>query len=219
MNIKYWSDIACPFCYIGSNRMKKAMKQIGIYDDAELELKSFQLDPSAPIKTTTSMTDHFAENYQLSKTQAKEQIAQITKMGEDDGLTFNLAEAIPTNTLDAHRLIKLAQSKGDKVLTDKVIDRLYQIYFSDGDSIANHDILKKAVLEVGMDEVEVENILTSSQFENQVRTDEAEANHLGIHAAPFFVIDDKYGISGAQPFETMVKALITIRSEENLATK
>ncbi|WP_201307033.1 DsbA family oxidoreductase [Companilactobacillus farciminis] len=212
MEIKYWSDIACPFCYIGSTRMKRALKEMNIYDETPLEFKSFQLDPTLPKTTKESMLDHFSKGHGMTKQQAKAQIEQILQMGASDGLKVDLLNAVPTNTEDAHRLIKLADSKNDDALTERVIDAFYQVYFSNGESIADHDVLTKAATEAGLDTEEVSSVLSDDKYLKEVRADEMEAQQLGIHAAPFFVINNKYGISGAQPYEVMLDALKKIET-------
>lgn len=212
MEIKYWSDIACPFCYIGSTRMKRALKEMNIYDETPLEFKSFQLDPTLPKTTKENMLDHFSKGHGMTKQQAKAQIEQISQMGASDGLKVDLLNAIPTNTEDAHRLIKLADSKNDEALTERVIDAFYQVYFSNGESIADHDVLTKAATEAGLDGQEVSSVLSDDKYLKEVRADEIEAQQLGIHAAPFFVINNKYGISGAQPYEVMLDALKKIET-------
>lgn len=216
MEIKYWSDIACPFCYIGSTRMKKAMKEVGIYDDTKLELKSFELNPMG--KKTAKAGDyinHFTGGRKDLETQAKKQMDYITQMAAEEGLEFHLDKVVPTNTGDAHRFIKLAESKGNRDLTEKLIARLYKVYFTDGESIADHDVLTRAAVEVGMNEDEVKHLLSSSKYQKEVVADELEAQQSGITAAPFFVINNKYGISGAQPYEVFVKALKQVKEEES----
>ncbi|MCP9330002.1 disulfide bond formation protein DsbA [Lactobacillus kefiranofaciens] len=216
MEIKYWSDIACPFCYIGSTRMKKAMKEVGIYDDTKLELKSFELNPME--KKTAKAGDyinHFTGGRKDLETQAKKQMDYITQMAAEEGLEFHLDKVVPTNTGDAHRFIKLAESKGNRDLTEKLIARLYKVYFTDGESIADHDVLTRAAVEVGMNEDEVKHLLSSSKYQKEVVADELEAQQSGITAAPFFVINNKYGISGAQPYEVFVKALKQVKEEES----
>jgi predicted DsbA family dithiol-disulfide isomerase len=214
MEIKYWSDIACPFCYIGSNRMKRAMKEVGIADDTKLEFKSFQLDPTAPQKTVGSYLDHFTRGNATLVPQAKKQMAQIEAMAHGDSLPMQIEKVVPTNTMDAHRLIKLADSMDDPDLTERVIRRFYQVYFNDGQSIADHDILTRAAVEAGLDSDAVKRVLTTNDYRQAVINDEREAQQSGIQAAPFFVINNKYGISGAQPYEVFVKALKQIQTEE-----
>jgi predicted DsbA family dithiol-disulfide isomerase len=214
MEIKYWSDIACPFCYIGSNRMKRAMKEVGIYEQTPLEFKSFELDPTTPKETDESYLNHFTHGDQAREPQAKKQMEAIEKMAHDDDLPMDINRVVPTNTVDAHRLIKLAERKNDPALTERVISRFYKVYFNDGKSIADHDVLLAAAVEAGLAKDEVEAVLNSDKYRQEVVNDETEAQQLGIHGAPFFVINNKYAISGAQPYETFVQALKQIQEEE-----
>lgn len=214
MEIKYWSDIACPFCYIGSNRMKRAMKEVGIYNETPLEFKSFELDPTAPTATKESYVNHFTHGDKSLEPRAKKQMSFIEKMAHDDGLPMDINRVVPTSTVDAHRLIKFAASKNDPALTERVINRFYQVYFNDGRSIADHAVLTNAAVEAGLDQKEVEDILESDKYREEVKKDELEAQQSGIHAAPFFVINNKYAISGAQSYQVFVNALKKIKETE-----
>ncbi len=212
MEIKYWSDIACPFCYIASHRMQKAMQAVG--EQSPLEFKSFELNPAAPKETNDSYLDHFMQGNPAMKTQAKQRMQMIEKMAHDDGLAMRIQDVVPTNTFDAHRLIKLAQAQNDPELTKRVIDRFYQIYFNDGQSIADHDVLLKAAVEAGLEQNQVEHVLNSDEHREDVLNDEQESRQLGIQGAPFFVINNKYAVSGAQPYEVFLNALKQIQAEE-----
>ena len=214
MVIKYLSDIACPFCYIGSTRMKRALKELGIAAETPLEFKAFQLDPTLPTTTTKTMTENFSQGHGMTAEQAQAQMAQIAQMGAGDGLTIDLEHAVPTNTLDAHRLIKLAASLGDDAVTEALITNLYQVYFSRGESIADHAVLQRAAADAGLPADRVAAVLASQEFAAAVRADETEAHQMGIQGAPFFVLNNKYGISGAQPYDAMVSALRQVLAEE-----
>lgn len=217
MEIMYWSDIACPFCYIGSNRMKKAMKEVGIYDDTKLEFKSFQLDPNAPKQTDEKFIVHMSGGDKSKEEQAQMQMNYIGQMAKQDGLAFDIDNAKFTNTMDAHRLIKLAETKGNRDLVENVITRFYKVFFGDADNIADHDVLVNAAVEAGLNKLEVEEVLNSNKYEDVVRKDELDAYQSGVTAAPFFVINNKYGISGAQPYEVFVNALKQVLNEESKA--
>lgn len=214
MKIKYWSDFACPFCYIGSTRLKRVLKDLGI-NDVELEFKSFQLDPDAPNETSDSYLNHFTHGIKELEPRAKAQMANITNMAKEENLDFNLEQVVPTNTMDAHRLLKLAQSKNNSQLTEDLIQSFYKIYFTEGKSIADHDVLKQAALAVGMNEKEIDEVLSSDKFKDAVLADRVELQDLGVQGVPFFLINNKYAISGAQPYEVFVDALKKIRAEEN----
>ncbi|RVU71525.1 MULTISPECIES: DsbA family oxidoreductase [Lactobacillus] len=215
MEIKYWSDIACPFCYIGSTRMKKAMKEVGIYDDTDLELKSFQLNPmESKTAKPGDYINHFTGGNKAMEDDARQKMAYITQMAAGEGLEFHLDKVVPTNTMDAHRLIKLAESKGDRDLVERVISRFYKVYFTDGKSIADHGVLTNAAVKAGLERQEVQDILNSDKYPKEVVADEVEAQQLGIQGAPFFVLNNKYAISGAQPYEVFVQALEKVKAEE-----
>lgn len=214
MEIKYWSDIACPFCYIGSTRMKRALRELGLAATTPLEFKAFQLDPMLPTQTQQTMVANFANGHGMSSLQAQQQIDQISQMGAADGLTIDLAHAIPTNTMDAHRLIKLAMSLNNAKLVERVIDAFYQVYFKQHQSIADHQVLQTAALNAGLPADQVQATLASQRFTQAVRDDEEEAQRLGIQGAPFFVINNHYGISGAQPYDQMLAALKQIQAKE-----
>lgn len=214
MEIMYWSDIACPFCYIGSNRMKKAMKEVGIYDNTKLEFKSFQLDPNAPKETDEKFIVHMSGGDKSREKQAQMQMDYIGQMAEQEGLAFDIENAKFTNTMDAHRLIKLAEVKGDYDLVERVITRFYKVFFGDADNIADRDVLVNAAVEAGLNKLEVEGVLNSNKYEDVVRRDEIQAYQAGVQAAPFFVINNKYAISGAQPYKVFVNALKQVQAEE-----
>lgn len=212
MEITYWSDIGCPFCYIGSHRVKKAIKELNL--DTHLELKSFQLDPTAPEKTSRSMLEHFTQGNSSQNATAKQKMAYIEQMAHGDGLPMDLAKAVPTSPMDAHRLIKYVKAHYDNTMLDKVVARLYKVYFVDGKSIADHEVLLNALTELGLKRDELQRVLDSDEYRNDVIHDEQEAAQLGIRGVPFFVINHKYAISGAQPYEVVKQALQKISSEE-----
>ena len=201
MKITYWSDYACPYCYIGEARLKTAIKELGMEDKIELEMKAFQLDPGAPQKSNGTTLDRFAAKYGLSKSQAAQQIESISQMGRDEGLVFNYATTLFTNTMDAHRLTKCASEKS-AVIADKLIEELFKAYFSENKELADHEVLKRAALASGLSEDEIQKVLSTDQYQDEVILDEREAARYGIHAVPFFVVG-KYGIPGALSTEQM----------------
>lgn len=213
MEIKYWSDFACPFCYIGSTRLKRALKDLDM-KDVELEFKSFQLDPDAPSETSDSYLDHFTHGIKELEPRAKAQMANITNMAKEENLDFNLLDVVPTNTMDAHRLLKLAQSKNNAQLTEKLIQSFYKIYFAEGKSIADHAVLKKAAIAAGLDEKEIDAVLSSDEFKDAVLADRTELQEFGVRGVPFFLINDKYAISGAQPYDVFVDSLKKVVAQE-----
>ncbi len=206
MKITYWSDYACPYCYIGEARLKKAISIIDAAKDIEIEMKAFQLDPTAGDHATADTQTRFAHKYGLSMEHAAHSIEHISELGRAEGLDFKYATTLFTNTMDAHRLTKLAQTKGDPALTEMVIERLFKAYFTDNKELADKALLQNIGEECGLDASEVSSVLNSDAFRDEVILDEREAARYGIHAVPFFIIG-KYAVSGAQNTEGMKEAL------------
>lgn len=211
MKITYWSDYACPFCYIGEARMKKAISELPQLGEVELEMKSFELDPYSANYVEGDPAEHLAKKYSTSIEAARQQIDRISTLGHEEGLEMNFGKVKSCNTMDAHRLTKLAQSKDDKV-ADKLIEALFKAYFSDNELLSDHTVLCRIGVECGLDEKEITDVLESDLYRADVDRDEMEAARYGIHAVPFFIVG-KYGISGAQSVEVMKKALTTVREE------
>lgn len=212
MQITYWSDYACPYCYIGEARLKSAIRELGKEDEITLEMQAFQLDPTAPEKSNGTTLDRFAAKYGLSKVQAADQIENISQMGREEGLEFNYATTLFTNTMDAHRLTKYACEKDAKI-GDALIEGLFKAYFSDNKELADYDVLIKAALEAGLTEEETEKVLKSDDYRDEVLLDEREAARYGIHAVPFFVVG-KYGIPGALSTEQMKATILKTLEDE-----
>ncbi len=213
MKITYWSDYACPYCYIGETRLEKALEELGLKDSVELEMKSFELDPGAPREYHGATVDRFAKKYGLPIEGAANQIEHISSLGRAEGIDFNYAGTRYTNTLDAHRLTKLVQSKGNRELTNQVICDLFDAYFTKNQEMTDREVLIKIGTKAGLSQEEVENLLDSNLYEKDVRVDELEANRYGVHGVPFFIIDDKYSLNGAQPQELFVQALQRVLAE------
>ena len=213
MKVTYWSDYACPYCYIGEARLKKAIAQLPELTDVEIEMKAFQLDPSAGIHAEGDTQTRFAHKYGISMQEAGKTIEQISEMGRSEGIDFRYASTLFTNTMDAHRLTKLAASKGNQKLTEAVIERLFAAYFTENKELADKDLLQKIGEECGLDAAEVKEVLDSDKYQDEVILDEREASLHGIHAVPFFVVG-KYGISGAQSVEGMKATIMKVLEEQ-----
>ena len=213
MKITYWSDYACPYCYIGEARLKKAIADIPESKDIEIEMKAFQLDPTAGEHATGDTQTRFAHKYGISMEEAAETIERISQMGAAEGLDFKYATTLFTNTMDAHRLTKLAQSKDDPELADKVIESLFKAYFTDNKELADKALLIRIGEKCGLDPTEVKDVLHSNKYQDEVILDEREASRYGIHAVPFFVIG-QYGISGAQSVDGMKAAIMKVLDEQ-----
>jgi predicted DsbA family dithiol-disulfide isomerase len=212
LNITYWSDFACPFCYIGEARLKKALAEIPEAKDARLVMRAFELDPAASRKAESDTTTRFAAKYGLTLEEAGRRIEAISRMGRAEGIDFRYASSRSTNTMDAHRLAKLAMSKNDAALAERVIEALFAAYFTDSKELADRDLLLHVGKECGLPEEEVREMLDSDRFKAEVRTDEREAAMAGVQAVPFFVIG-RYGIPGALSVEDMKKVILQVLEE------
>jgi predicted DsbA family dithiol-disulfide isomerase len=204
MRVDIWSDVICPWCYIGKRRFEAALGRFDHRDDVEVVWHSFELDPSAPARREGNLADLLAAKYGMSRNQALDANANITKLAAAEGLDYHLERAQPGNTFDAHRLIHLAEKHG---LQAEMKERLLRGYFSDGMAVGDPDALVGAAVEVGLDNDEVGNVLDSDAYSDTVRADEAHAARLGISGVPFFVLGNRYGVSGAQPPDAILGAL------------
>lgn len=204
MKVEIWSDVVCPFCYIGKRRFEDALQRFPESDDVEVRWRSFELDPSAPREQTGPLLDHLADKYGISRADAEAFQARMTEMAEGEGLTFHLDRARPGNTFDAHRLLKLAV---DRDREEAVTERLMAAYLSEGEAIGDRDTLVRLAAEAGLDGDEAAGVLDSDAYADAVRADEAEARSLGIDGVPFFVLDRSFGVVGAQPSEKFADAL------------
>lgn len=212
MKITYWSDYACPYCYIGEARLKKAIADIPELKDVEIEMKAFQLDPSAGEHAAGDTQTRFAHKYGISMQEAGETIEHISQMGIAEGLDFKYAKTLFTNTMDAHRLTKLAHSKNDPELAEKIIEALFKAYFTDNKELADKELLQKIGEDAGLDAEEVKEVLSSDKYKDEVLLDEREAARYGIHAVPFFVVG-QYGISRAQSVDGMKATIMKVMEE------
>lgn len=213
MEISYWSDIACPFCYIGASRMKRAMAAVGLNPE-DLTMKAYQLNPNAPLETSETLLTEFAAGHGMTTEQAKAQFAHMESMGNEKGLHIDMAGIIPTNTFSAHRLIKWSQKYLDKKDHQNFIMALYYLYFEEHANIADHSVLLAVISEFALLQEEAAQVLAGDAFADDVKHDILEAHQSGVQGAPFFVLNNKYGISGAQPYESMLAVLKQIQAEE-----
>lgn len=201
MKIEVWSDYACPFCYIGEKRLAKAVAATNT--NVEVIFKSFELDPTAANEVVSNTVDRFAYKYGLTKAEAADRIEQISQMGRREGIDFRYATTRYTNTFDSLRLTKLAQERGHT----EIITKLFDAYFTKNLELSNHDVLKKIAAECGLDADEVNEVLAGDKYAAEVRADETQAARLGIHGVPYFIVDGKYALSGAQPADVIREAI------------
>lgn len=214
MEIVYWSDYACPYCYIGETHMKTALQELSLTDKVKIEMKAFELDPFASKEYTGTTVDRFARKYGLSTEAAAQRIEDISAMGRRAGLDFRYAQTRYTNTRDAHRLTKLAMAEYSPELVDKLSEAFYKAYFTDGLELANHAVLLQIALQVGMDEKRVRAVLESREFEAAVVNDEVASAQENIHGVPYFIIAGKYAVPGAMPVDAMKELLQKVYEQE-----
>ncbi len=204
MKIEIWSDVVCPFCYIGKRKLEKALAKFPQKEAIEIEWKSFQLNPDQKTNPEISTLESLAKSKGWSLDQAREISAQVSQMAELEGLTFDFEKAVVANTKNAHRLIHLAKTSG-KGGTMK--ERLLKAYFSEGLNIDDSDTLISIGNEIGLDKESIKKLLKSNQYEDAVDQDIYESRLIGVKGVPFFVLDRKFGISGAQPDEVFSQTL------------
>jgi predicted DsbA family dithiol-disulfide isomerase len=204
MQVEIWSDVVCPWCYLGKRRFERALESFGHRDDVTVVYRSFELDPSAVPGVTTPTEEMLATKYRMSPQQAKDAQRQMEQRAAQDGLEFKMDGLYSGSTRDAHRLLHLAKARGRQT---ELAERLHRAYFSEQTSIFDHSSLADLASEAGLDRDEVLRVLASDEYSDAVDTDEAMARSLGVTGVPFFVIDRRYGISGAQPAEVIAATL------------
>lgn len=215
MLVEIWSDVVCPWCAVGKARFDKALATFPHADQVEVVWRSFELDTNAPAARSTDHAGHLAAKYGMTVERAEQMIEQMTQTAAADGLDFRFDIAKGGNTFDAHRLLHLAKARG---LQHELGERLFQAYFTEGEPIGEIDALQRVATSAGLDEVEVKELLVGDRFADAVRADEALARQYGISGVPFFVVDGKYGVSGAQSPETLRGVLDTAWAETNPLT-
>jgi predicted DsbA family dithiol-disulfide isomerase len=204
LTVDVWSDVVCPWCYIGKRRFEAALEGFEHRDDVTVLWHSFELDPEAPPVAEGRSAERLAAKYGMSVEEASARQAEITALAAQDGLTYDLAESRGGNTFDAHRLIHLAAEHG---LGDAVMERLMNAYFSEREAIGDPDTLQRLAVEAGLPAEEVREVLEGERYADAVRADERAATQIGVRGVPFFVLGRKYGVSGAQPAEVLLQAL------------
>ena len=207
MKIEIWADYACPFCYIGKTTLENALEKTGL-KDVEIVYKAFQLDPSAPKESEENTIEHLAKKYRVPYQEAEAMVKNVVIHGKNVGLDLRFDLVKQTNTFDAHRLTKLAKTMNLEGALNK---KLYEAYFNKGYNLAQTEDLLKIANEINMDIDRVNQSLNSNEFEVEVNRDIEEANRKAIHAVPYFLIDGKVSIKGAQPLERFIQILNEIK--------
>ncbi|SOC18436.1 predicted DsbA family dithiol-disulfide isomerase [Ureibacillus xyleni] len=216
MKIEVWSDYVCPFCYIGKRQLEKAIKDSGYEGQVEVEYKSFLLDPTTPLDAKDSVYSSLAKKYNVSIEQAKNMTKGVAERAKEVGLEYDFDIMKEANTVAAHRLAKWAATKQKGA---ELSERLLKAYFLEGKAIGQHDVLLNLVDEVGLDQEGARQVIDSDQFAKEVERDIYEAQQIGVRGVPFFVFNNKYGISGAQPQELFEQTIEKVAIEAGLKPK
>lgn len=204
MKIEIWSDVMCPFCYIGKRNFEKALTQFAEKEKIEIVWKSFQLDASVPDIATESYEEYLVKRKGLSAEQVKGMLQNVTQMAREAGLDYHFDRSVIVNSLKAHRLIQFAKTRN---LGDEAEERLFHAFFTEGKSIADIDTLTQLGVEIGLDATELQVAFTDELYAYQVNQDIQEARQIGVNGVPFFVFNRKYAISGAQPPQAFLETL------------
>jgi predicted DsbA family dithiol-disulfide isomerase len=204
LTVEIWSDVVCPWCFIGKRRFETALASFPHADEVEVTFRSFELDPSAPVAPEGTGAERLAAKYGVTVEEAQAMNARVTETAAADGLDYHLDIARGGNTFDAHRLLHLAAAHGVQA---EAKERLMEAYFTEGEPISDPDTLVRLAADAGVPEEESRTVLEGDRYADAVREDERLGAQLGIRGVPFFVIGRRYGISGAQPADVLLGAL------------
>jgi predicted DsbA family dithiol-disulfide isomerase len=204
MKIEIWSDVMCPFCYIGKRNFETALEQFSNKNGIEVEWKSFQLDPSLPEVQDSNYTDYLMVSKGLGRPQVEGMLNNVTQMAKGVGLEYDFDRAVMVNSFKAHRVLQLAKTRG---LGDAAEERLFRAFFTEGRNIADDDTLLELGKEAGLNETEIRSSLSDERYSDMVKQDIQEARAIGVTGVPFFVFNRKYAVSGAQPPQAFLQTL------------
>jgi predicted DsbA family dithiol-disulfide isomerase len=199
--IEIWSDVVCPWCYIGKRHLEEALDRFEHKDSVEVVYRSFELDPTAPEVPVETTVESLARKFGTDVPGARELMKRADGVAASVGLTFDHADAPHARTVDAHRLLHLARAEGGPTSQTDLKEALLAAYFVRGANMGDHDVLRKVAVDVGLDPARVDEVLSSEEYADEVHADIAQARAYGAGGVPFFVVDQKYGVSGAQPTE------------------
>jgi predicted DsbA family dithiol-disulfide isomerase len=213
MKVEIWSDIACPWCYVGKRRFEQALDRFEHRDDVDVVWRSFELDPNAPTSVGMPQDELLAKKYGMPIERARAMNERMTSEAAKEGLDFHFDRVQVGNTFDAHRLVHLAADTGR---ADAMKERLMRAYLTEGESLGDPATLQRLAADVGLDDASIRDVLGGDRFAADVRADEARARSFGISGVPFFAIDEKYGVSGAQTPDVLLEALQHAHAESHL---
>ncbi|HXM59059.1 MAG TPA: DsbA family oxidoreductase [Candidatus Dormibacteraeota bacterium] len=204
MKVEIWSDVVCPWCYIGKRRFERALAAFTHRDEVDVVWRSFELDPDAPRQSDEEPAERLARKYGTTVEQARAAQDRVTGVAAQEGLTYRLDAARAANTFDAHRLLHLAAERGVQAAVEEA---LMAAHFVESRPLGDAETLVSVVAAAGLDEAAARDVLAGDAYAEAVAADEREAAELGITGVPFFVLDRRYGVSGAQPAELLQRAL------------
>jgi predicted DsbA family dithiol-disulfide isomerase len=207
VRIEIWSDVVCPWCYIGKRHLEAALDEFPHRDEVEIVYRSFELDPSAPEVPVETTVESLARKFGTDVAGARELMKRADGVAAAAGLHFNHADAPHARTVAAHRLLHLALAEGGSSGQAELKEALLAAYFVRGENLGDHDVLRKVAVDVGLDPARVDDVLASDEYADAVHADIAQARAYGATGVPFFVVDQKYGVSGAQPTELFSELL------------
>ncbi len=204
MKVEIWSDVMCPFCYIGKRRFESALENFEYNNEVEVTWRSFQLNPDMQTDPDANINEYLADAKGWSLDQARQMNKRVTDMAADEGLEYNMEQAVVANSYDAHRLVQFAKDRGK---ADETEESLFKAYFTEGKNIADHQTLITLAEGIGIDPTEAKSILESDKYANAVNHDIQLAQNINITGVPFFLFDRKFAVSGARETEVFLKAL------------
>ncbi len=214
MLLEVWSDVACPWCWVGKRRLEDALARFEHASSVQVVWRAFELDPSAPALREGDYVERLARKYGQSRAGAQAMIDRMVETGAREGLRFDFAKARGGNTFFAHRLLYLA---GERGIQEQVKERMFRGYFSEGAAIGVPDVALSLAVEAGLDADEASALIASDQFTREVRAEQREAHALGVDGVPFFLFDRRYAVAGAQPSELLLQALDRAFGERSIA--
>jgi predicted DsbA family dithiol-disulfide isomerase len=214
MKVEIWSDIMCPFCYIGKRRFEAALQQFAHREQVQVHWHSFELDPNMETRPGQTVHQLLAERKGVSVAEAQRMNDHMAGVAREVGLHYDFDKVVPVNTFNAHRFAHLATAHGRQ---DAAEERLFAAYFTEGRNINDPDTLAQLGAEIGLDPEAVRQMLASDAYAQEVRVDEYHARQIGVRGVPYFVFEDKYAVSGAQPAELFQEVLDKVWEEFNPA--
>lgn len=212
MKVEIWSDIVCPFCYIGKRKFENALKEFVQKDKVEIVWRSFQLDPEMEVMPGQSVDEYLGKRKGTTAAEGKKMNDSMSAVAKEVGLVYNFDKAIINNTLNAHRLLHLAKKSG---LQNETKEALFAAYYTDGKNIGDTPTLVAIGESVGLNGLEITAMLQSGEYINEVQLDQIHAQQIGVQGVPFYVFNDKYAVSGAQPTDVFAQVLNKVWEEEN----